>query len=98
MFSVILEHKLYLLELAWLFIMGAFLTVGSIERTLKAGEGNWALSAFYTLIVSLATWYSLRAAAEEDCISFAVFSAGTIFASAITALLHRKKSKKRIDG
>lgn len=76
-----------------LFFMGAVFTVGSIERTLKAGSGNWIMSGFYALTVSISTWYSLRTAASNDCISFAIFSAGTVFASCMIGILHSKRLK-----
>ncbi len=70
--------------------MGCVLTIGSIERTLKAGEGKPFTAGFYALLVSISTWYSLTAAASEDCFAFAIFSAGTIFASMASGRFHSK--------
>ncbi len=92
---MLFEKYSFLLKITWLFLMGCVLTVGSIERTLKAGEAKSLLAGFYALLVSLSTWYSLRAAASEDWFAFAVFSAGTIFASIVSGIFHSKLKAAR---
>ena len=92
---IIFANYQYAQHMFLLFFMGCLLTVGSIERTLKAGEGKWAKSGFYALMVSLSTWYSLKAVASDDCISFAAFSAGTIVASAASGKIHKNKMSKQ---
>ena len=79
-------------EYIWLFTAGALLTVGSIERTILAGEGRWVLSGLSAFIVSLTMWYSVRAAADHDCFSFGIFSAGTVVASSLSGLYHKFRS------
>jgi hypothetical protein len=94
MFLTFLGYKISLFDSVWLFFMGAVLTIGSIERTLKAGEGKGFLAGFYALLVSLSTWYSLRAAAANDCLAFGIFSAGTIAASVFSGFSHSKNKKE----
>jgi hypothetical protein len=76
------------------FFMGMILTIGSIERTLQAGEGRWFTAGISSLLVSLATWFSITAAAEQDCILYGVFAAGTILATVLTAKHHQIPQNK----
>ena len=73
---------------AWLFLMGALLTLGSIERTLQAGDGKWFVAGISSAIVSATTWYSIQAAAGQNCKLYASFAIGTVLATMLSAKYH----------
>lgn len=85
-----------MIEYAFAFVMGALLTLGSIERTLQAGAGRWMSAGFSAALVSLTTWFGVTAAASHNCILYGAFGLGTVLATVMSAKTHEAPDTKTI--